>query len=314
MIQSTFEQIEAPKVTVDAIVTHQLRKVYDGRPVVDSLDLRIPAGNVYGLLGRNGAGKSTTIRMLTGLIQPSSGSAELFGEPVDRLRSETIAKIAYIAEGHPLYDWMTIGEVIRFTKSFYERWNSEILDQILDHFKLPQSKKLRQLSKGQQSQISLALAVAPEPELLILDDPTVGLDSVFRLDFLESLVQFLENRERTILFTSHILRDVDRIADRIGILVDGVLRVDCTPETFRNSIRKILLSFRSHIPECPRFPGLVSCRQVGGLIELITVGYDDEQRRFIESLEPKHIDVIELSIEDAFIEYTRGPKRSLPTT
>src|SRR6185437_11134145 len=156
------------------------------------------------------------------------------------------------------------------------------------------------------------LAVAPDPELLILDDPTLGLDTVVRREFLESLIQVIQRRGRTILFSSHILGDVERVADRIGILVDGVLRVDCPTDAFKESVRKIVLQFGRTPPAFPGCRGLVSSRQAGANLELIVVGYGDEQRQACEALEPRAIDVIELNLEDAFIEYTRGPRRSLP--
>ena len=160
--------------------------------------------------------------------------------------------------------------------------------------------------------MSLALGVAQEPELLILDDLTIGLDTVVRRDFLESLIQIIHRRGRTILFSSHILGDVERVAHRIGILVDGVLRVDCSTDRFRDSIKKVLLHFSGTTPELPQCPGVVSCCQVGSSPELIAVGFDDQQRQIAESLGPASIEVLELNLEDAFIEYTRGPKRSLP--
>jgi ABC-type multidrug transport system ATPase subunit len=119
-------------VDADVIVTDRLTKHYGSRRVVDCLTLRVPKGCVYGLLGRNGAGKSTLIKMLLGMIHADSGRAELLGEPCDRLRSETRARIAYMAEGHPLYGWMTIGEAVRFTRPFYPTWNQALIEQILD--------------------------------------------------------------------------------------------------------------------------------------------------------------------------------------
>ena len=296
----------------DMIVTHRLTKYYGQRCVVDSLDLRVPQGSVYGFLGRNGAGKSTTIKMMLGMVKPSFGRVKLFGEDVLELAPDTRARIAYLAEGHPLYRWMTVGEAARFTRSFYSNWNDQLLDQILDHFELPQKAKIRRLSRGQRAQVSLALAVAPDPELLILDDPTLGLDTVVRRDFLESLIQIIQRRGRTILFSSHILGDVERVADRIGIMVDGVLRVDCPTEHFKESIRKVVMVFHGQPPEFPACPGLVSNRRVGSKLELVVVGYDDEHRRLAESLSPKSLEVVELNLEEAFIEYTRGSKRSLP--
>jgi ABC-2 type transport system ATP-binding protein len=296
----------------DAIVTQRLTKYYNGRPVVNSLNLTVPKGSVYGFLGRNGAGKSTTIKMLLGMVQPDCGQAELLGEDSAGLQPGTRARIAYLAEGHPLYQWMTVGQAVRFTRAFYTSWNDELVGQILDHFELSRRAKIRRLSKGQRAQVSLVLAVAPDPELLILDDPTTGLDTVVRRDFLESMIQIIQRRGRTILFSSHILGDVERVADRIGILVDGVLRVDCPTDHFKKSIRKVVLEFPGVPPEFPSCAGLVSNRQLGNKLEAIIVGYNGQHRQLAESLAPRSIEVVELNLEDAFIEYTRGPRRPLP--
>ncbi len=296
----------------DVIRTFRLTKHYDSRRVVDCLNLRVQRGQVYGFLGRNGAGKSTTIKMLMGMVQPDSGEAELLGEKVSALNPKTRERIAYIAEGHPLYNWMNIGEAVRFGRAFYSNWNDILVEQILDHFELSRKQKLRQLSKGQQAQVSLALAVAPEPELLILDDPTLGLDTVVRRDFLESLIQIIHRKGRTILISSHILGDVERVADRIGIMVDGVLRVDCSTDHFRESVKKLVLDFSGPGPESVDCPGLVNSWTLGSQLELILVGYDEAQRTAVESLQPKNIEIVDLNLEEAFIEYTRGRKRSLP--
>jgi ABC-2 type transport system ATP-binding protein len=164
----------------EPIVTERLTKYYGTKPVVNCLNLTVPKGSVYGLLGRNGAGKSTTIKMLMGMAHPDSGTARLLGEDSETLSPPTRARIAYLAEGHPLYNWMTIGEAVRFTRAFYTQWNDRLLERILDHFELSRKTKLRRLSNGQRAQVSLALAIAPDPELLILDDPTLGLDTVVR--------------------------------------------------------------------------------------------------------------------------------------
>jgi ABC-2 type transport system ATP-binding protein len=296
----------------DAIVTQGLTKYYSRRCVVRSLDLRVPQGSVYGLLGRNGSGKTTTLKMLLGLVRPDRGSAQLLGQDIAALEPATRSRIAYLAEGHPFVRWMTVQEAVRFTRAFYPRWNNLLLDQILDHFALPRRAKIRRLSHGQRAQVSLALAVAPDPELLILDDPTLGLDTVVRRDFLESLIQIIQRQGRTILISSHILGDVERVADRIGILVDGVLRVDCPTDYFRQSIRKVVLEFAGEPPLLPPCEGLVSAWRVGNRLEAVLVGYGTRQQQLLETLSPDSIDVVELNLEDAFIEYTRGPRRALP--
>lgn len=297
----------------NAVATRGLTKFYSGRPVVHALDLSIPEGCVYGLLGRNGAGKSTAIRMLTGMVQSDFGTAELLGEDAATLSPATRARIAYIAEGHPLYNWMTVDGIERFTRAFYPRWNGQIFGQIIDHFELPRKKKLRKLSNGQRAQVSLALAVAPDPELLILDDPTLGLDTVVRRDFLESMIQIIQRTGRTILFSSHILGDVERVADRIGILVNGVLRVDCPTEHFKRSVRKMVLEFDGPPQAFPLRDGVVGDVVIGTRRELVIANYSEEHRAAAEAIDPASIDVLELNLEDAFIEYTRGPRRPLPS-
>jgi ABC-2 type transport system ATP-binding protein len=296
-----------------AIVTERLTKYYGSRCVVNCLNLHVPAGTVYGFLGRNGAGKSTTIKMLLGMAQPNFGRVELLGHNVATLPPEVRGRIAYLAEGHPLYGWMSVDEAVRFARSFHtDRWNQPLLDQILDHFEIPSRAKLRRLSNGQRANVALALAIAPDPDLLILDDPTLGLDTVARRDFLMSMIHLVQRQGRTILFSSHILADVERVADRIGILVDGVLRVDCPTEHFKESVSKLVLEFPGRPPAFPGCSGLVQAWEVGHRLELVIVEFGPEQRQVIESLKPLAWDVVGLNLEDAFVDYTRGPKRSLP--
>jgi ABC-2 type transport system ATP-binding protein len=296
-----------------AIRTDGLTKYYGSRCVVNCVNLSIPAGTVYGFLGRNGAGKSTTIGMLMGFVQPTCGTAELLGHEVSSLPTNLRGRIAYLAEGHPLYGWMTVGQAVRFSRAFHvDRWNQPLLDQILDHFELPARSKVRRLSRGQRAQLALALAIAPNPDLLILDDPTLGLDTVARRDFLVSLIQLIQRQGRTILFSSHILTDVERVADRIGILLDGVLRVDCPTEHFKQSLRKVIVEFAATPPVLPALPGLVSSSATGNRLDLVMVNFGPQQKHLIESLNPLTCEVIELGLEDAFVAFTRGSKPPLP--
>ncbi len=295
----------------EAIKIERLTKHYGPRRVVDNVSLTIPSGCVYGFLGRNGAGKSTLIKMLMGMVQPDAGRASLLGEDICELRPATRARIAYLSEGHPLYRWMTVAEAVRFTRPFYAVWHARFLVSILEHFRIAPKAKIGRLSNGQRAQVSLALA--SDPELLVLDDPTLGLDTVVRRDFLESLIQLIQRSGRTILFSSHILGDVERVADRLGVMVDGVLRVDCPADRFRDSLRRVVLEFVGAIPRFPDSPGLVGQRQVGSRLELIVVDFGDQHRELAESLGATHIEIVEMNLEDAFIAYTRGETPPLPS-
>jgi ABC-2 type transport system ATP-binding protein len=296
----------------DAIATERLTKCYGAQRAVDRLTLRVAEGTVYGLLGRNGAGKSTALKMLAGLVRPDFGRIALLGQDAANLPTATRARIAYLAEGHPLYEWMTVGEAANFTLAFYREARPALVKEILDHFGLPWRTKIRRLSRGQCAQVSLALALAPDPELLILDDPTLGLDANVRRDFLESMVHVIQRRGRTILFSSHILGDVERLADRIGILVDGVLRVDCPVEHFKAAVRKVVVEFGRQPPALPPLEGLLGDVAVGTCRELVFVHFGPRQRAALEALGPRRIEVVEMNLEDAFIAYTRGPRRPLP--
>lgn len=298
----------------DVIVTENLTKYYGSKCVVNHLDLRVPAGCVYGFLGRNGAGKSTTIKMLTGMVRPDFGVARVLGEDAIELSPDVKRRVAYLAEGHPLYGWMTIDSAMRFTRAFYPQWNQTLFDQVLDHFQLDRKKKIKHLSKGQQAQVSLALGIAPDPELLILDDPTLGLDTVVRRDFLESLIQIVQRPGRTIFLSSHVLGDVERVADRIGVMVDGSLRVDCPTDDFKQAIRRVVLTFDSTPPTFAACEGLIALHAEGRRLDLVIYGFGDVHRALFESLKPAPVDVeiVELNLEDAFIEYTRGSRKAMP--
>lgn len=295
------------------VVTKQLTRYYGRNRVVNGLNLTIEEGSVYALLGRNGAGKSTTIKMLMGLVRPDFGTATVLGENTHHMTAETRAQISWVGEGHPLYGWMTVDAAIRFVKPFYPVWHDDLVDQVIDHFRLPRRRRLFRLSNGQRAQVSLALAVASDPKLLILDDPTIGLDTVVRRDFLESMIQIIQQEGRTILFSSHILSDVDRVADHIGIMVDGVLRVDAPSERFREAMRKVVVELPSPLSQAPSCQGLASWAQTGTRLELVFVDFGEVHQAYIDSLSPIAQDIMELNLEDAFVEYTRGARGVMPS-
>ena len=310
---SNLERAVSETAASPPVVTDRLTKYYGGNRVVNGLNLTVQEGSVYALLGRNGAGKSTTIKMLMGLVHPDFGSATVLGEDAHNMSAETRAQIAWVGEGHPLYRWMTIDGAIRFAKPFYPVWHDDLVEQVIEHFKLPRKRRLYRLSNGQRAQVSLALAVASDPKLLILDDPTIGLDTVVRRDFLESMIQIIQQEGRTIVFSSHILSDVDRVADHIGIMLDGVLRVDAPTERFRDALRKVVVELPSPLAKPPESPGLASWAQIGNRLELVFVDFNESHQSYIDSLSPVTQDVLELNLEDAFVEYTRGARGIMPS-
>ena len=209
-----------------ALRMHGVSKRYGTTQAVDNLHLTVERGTTYGLLGPNGAGKSTTIRMLMGLAEPDDGDIEILGHGIQRRTIELKRRIGYVPELHNLYSWMRVRKLIDFVASLYPAWDHELAEQLLDLFALPEAKKVSHLSKGMTAKLGLLLSICPRPDLLILDEPTSGLDPLVRDEFLDGVLSTQAQEGRTILFSSHHVDDVERLADVVGIMSGGKLIVE----------------------------------------------------------------------------------------
>jgi ABC-2 type transport system ATP-binding protein len=291
--------------------TKGLTKYYGARPALDHLDLRIRRGCICGFLGRNGAGKTTAIKMLLGLLTPTAGSSSLLGCDSTALTPAIRQRIGYVTEGHRLFRWMTIGRLEKFQKAFFpKRWDERFFADMIEYFELSRKRKIKHLSNGQRAQVSLALALAPNPELLIMDDPTLGLDAVIRRQFLEGMIELITRQGRTVLFSSHILADVERVADHIVVVDKGRLRADCSLEQFRASVRKVVLYFDNSVPADVELEGLLHCRRSERQLELTLVGVGEaEVAAWAKQAGTERFDFVEMNLEDQFIEFTAPPHR-----
>ncbi len=299
-----------PSASQPVIEIDHLTKYYGKREIVSDLSLTVTKGTIYGFLGRNGMGKTTTIRTFLGFEDPTRGSTHALGYDSRRLPPEVRARIGYLPEGHHVYGWMTVRECGQFQASFFPAWNQDIFETVLSHFRLTPKIKAGHLSRGQRAGLCLALTLAPEPELLVLDDPALGLDPVARRSLLQSMLYVTRKADRTIFFSSHLLSDVERVADRIAVLDGGVLRADCSVETFRRQIRHFVLKFRGAPPPTPDFPGLLESFRTDREMALTLVNVTPEIEKRLDALQPESIDPIDLTLEDAFISYVgeRGEK------
>ncbi|PTX93152.1 ABC transporter ATP-binding protein [Spartobacteria bacterium LR76] len=292
------------------IETQGLTKYFGKTCVVSELNLKVPKGSIFGFLGRNGAGKSTTIRMLLGLVEPSRGSAQVLGKDCWNLSPDDRASIGYLPEGHHVYGWMTIEECGKFQAAFYKHWNSSIFDAVLSHFRLDRKNRAGNLSRGQRAGLCLALVLAPEPELLILDDPALGLDPVARRSLIQSMLYVTRTTDRTILFSSHLLSDVERVADEIAVLDRGTLRASCKLETFRQHVRQFVIRHDGNEPPLPDLPGLLQTFRTDTETSLTFANIGPAEIQRIQVLTGNRIEEVPLSLEDAFVTYVgeRGAK------
>jgi ABC-2 type transport system ATP-binding protein len=287
----------------DAVIqTRGLTRYFGDRCAVDTVSLSVPRGSVFAFIGRNGAGKTTTIRMILGLLEPTRGTSHILGYPSEHLPTEARARIGYMAEGHPVYGWMRVGQYERFQRGFYNHWNQQIFSSVIDYFAIHPRTKAGHLSHGQRAGLHLAMTLAIEPEILMLDDPATGLDPAARRSLLEAMVYFTRNRERTIFFSTHLLDDVERVADFVAVMDYSVLRACCGADTFRERVRRFVARFPGDPPQTlPLIPGLLRARRTENELSLILANFDGRTEHELESLGALFLDEQPISLEDALI-------------
>jgi ABC-2 type transport system ATP-binding protein len=204
-----------------AIELRGLVKSYGSKSVLTGVDLSVPKGSVLGLLGTNGAGKTTLIKCALGLSRPQHGSARLLGEDAWSLSAAAKSRIGYVPQVINLYPWMKVRHLIDYTAAFYPNWNGGLVERLTRDWSLPLNDRIGPLSLGQLQKLAIVLALGHEPELLILDEPAASLDPLARRQFLRMIVELAEPGRRTVLFSTHITADLERVADRVAILKSG---------------------------------------------------------------------------------------------
>ena len=262
------------------IEARQLSKRFGPKRAVDRLDLAVPAGSIYALLGDNGAGKTTTIRMLTGLLPPDAGRALILGKDCWKEAAALRHRVGYVPERPRFYDWMTVSEIGWFTAGFHRKGFLARYHDLAGRFELDPGARLQHLSKGQYAKVALALALAPDPEVLILDEPTSGLDLQVRREFLSSMVA-LAGEGRTILISSHQIAEVERVASHAAFISEGRLLLAAPLDELRQRIVRVRLRFDERPPD-PASLGTVLQRNGTGRMWQAVI--QDPNREAMESL------------------------------
>ncbi len=298
--------------TESVILTNGLTKRFVKKLLaVDGLSLAVPRGSVFAFLGKNGAGKTTTIRMLLNLLDKTSGDASVLGLDCARKSLEIKRRVGFVGDGQMMYDWMTVDEIIWFCKGFYPGWNDAFADELKTKLELTGKAKVRNLSRGQQAKLALLLAMAYRPELLILDEPTTGLDVVVRRNFLEGVIELIQEEGRTVFFSSHIVHEVERVADWVGIIDAGRL-ICCAPlEDVKARMRRLVLAFETPPAGLEeRIPHALSCAQSGRQITAVVDNYSDDTLAAVQALHPLQLAVEDMSLEDIFVALVGHPEEA----
>lgn len=285
-----------------AIETNRLTKRFTRhKQIVDNLDLKVPAGSIYVFLGRNGAGKTTTIRMLMGLLKRTGGKVNILGKDPEKDPVGVKVNVGYVAERQRMYDWMSIKDLLNFSESFYPTWARKTAYNLLDKFCLSEDMKLKDLSRGMYGKLSLILALAHSPEILIFDDPMAGLDPVVRREVMETIIEYINNNGRTVFFSTHIVNEIERVADNVGILENGKLIFSGTIESLKSSVRKIRMVFDGTVPTDINITGILDRRTTGHELTLTVKDYTQETGKELARFHPSVFDVFDMTLEDIFI-------------
>ena len=242
-------------MTESVITVSDLTRRFGATTALASVSLSVPRGAVYGLVGANGAGKTTLIRHILGLLRPESGSVRVFGRDPVSDPVGVLSRIGYLSEDNDLPAWMRLDELIRYSRAFYPSWDDAYAEELRRTFALEPSAKIGTLSKGQKARAGLLVALAHRPDLLVLDEPSSGLDPIVRRDILAAVIRTIADEGRTVLFSSHLLEEVEQVADHVTMISRGRIALSATLRDVRESHRRITLRFPAARPHPPALTG-----------------------------------------------------------
>lgn len=293
-----------------AIEIQSLHKRFGRTTVLDGVNLAVPAGQTFAFLGRNGAGKTTTIRTLLGLLTPDSGHVRVLGLDPAKDPLAIRSHVGYLAEDQAMFPWMRVEQLLSFMKPFYPTWSTSRAADLANRFELPMRTKVKHLSKGQSVKLGLLLALAHEPSLVILDDPALGLDPIMRKEFLRDIVTHLQGNSITVFFSSHLLYEIEPVADAIAILDRGRIVKSQPTETLRDSVKQIILSSDDYQSILP-LPGTLDVKRQGDQIAVIVE--DIEAIRDLLSTLSGPVQISGLNLDEIFEAYVIGHRETTAT-
>ena len=288
-----------------AIETHGLVRYHGRKRAVGPLDLALPHGGIHAIVGANGAGKSTLFRLLLGFLTPDAGEAFVLGRRSTALAEADRRRIGFVNEEHTLPGWATVEQVLAMQKQLYaERWESRAFDSVIASFDLVPGQKVGQLSRGERAGLNLALALAQAPDLLILDEPTLGLDVVARRRLMEALIDSVDAEGRTIIYCSHQIEEVERLADTLVVLERGVLLNFSSPNDFCDRIHSWAADVPFKGPAPDTVPGLLQHRRIDGVHHYTVLDQDDRFAEFLRQHGARHVECSPVPLDravDAFL-------------
>ncbi len=288
------------------IEMRDVAKSFGRNTVLRGLDLTVPPGQTFAFLGRNGAGKTTTIRTLLGLLKPDAGQVRVLGLDPQKNPLEIRRRVGYVAEDQTMFGWMRVGQLLSFIAPFYPTWDAAWAKQLSDRFELPLKTRVKHLSKGQGVRVALLLALAHRPELVILDDPTLGLDPIMRKEFLRDLVTYLQGERVSVFFSSHLLYEIEPVADSVVILDHGRVLRQAETEQLRANVKRLVAP--AELEQVLRgLPGILDFSRRGRQVAVVVE--DIESARSALAASDAAVQEIDLNLDEIFEAYVIGRRK-----
>ena len=290
MTSSPLRLVPAPPVEpaapapVDYVIeTDALELHYGTRTALNGLTLRIPRGRIHAIVGANGAGKSSLFRILLGFQAPTGGSARVLGQDCSALTERERARIGFVNEEHTLPGWLRIDEIVAMQRRLYPRWDDALYRRVVGHFHVQPEQFVSELSRGERAGVNLAMALAQRPELLILDEPTLGLDVVAKRALLETLLLSVDDADCTIVYCSHQMEEIERVAENLIILERGELRHMSSPDEFCERVQLWIAEFPFVAPGVADLPGVLQVQRIDGLFHVLVLDPGDDFGALLEA-------------------------------
>lgn len=296
------------------IIIHKLKHNFGKHLVYDDLSMQFESGKIYGILGKNGVGKTTLIKILMGFLKPLSGECLIFGDPAYNISPETKSRVGLLFERHLTYDFFSIEQIERFTSRFYPKWNSKIFYDLVDRLHLPKTHIIANMSEGQRSQVVLGLMLAQDADLLILDDYSMGLDAGYRRLFIDYLKEYLKKGKRTVILTSHIIQDMQTFVDEAVFLERGGHILHLPMSDFMENFRQYRIpnTFSSYnialstIQEIKKDSIIKNMEIHDEYLDIFSFGSPEVVKEILQKhkVDIQELQPISMNLEDSFIGYT----------